>query len=121
MDPTGTLSIIETVLYQGFWVDAGPWFYTTLELWDASVDDDFQVEISEEEKEVEKRNFFSLLLFIRPETGVQMEKPAAYLFRHGSPLQVKWLLTARLKALFTWDGKHHNCSCCGISLANSLP
>lgn len=46
---TGTLSILEAILYQGFYEDAGPWFYTTLEPWEASISDSSQTEISEEE------------------------------------------------------------------------
>lgn len=50
IDPaTGELRIIETVLYQGFYQDAGPWFYTTLQPWEASVYDGSQAEISEAE------------------------------------------------------------------------
>ena len=44
---TGTRLILEAVLYQGFYEDGGPWFYTTLEPWEASVSDGSQVEISE--------------------------------------------------------------------------
>lgn len=44
---TGTRLILEAILYQGFYEDGGPWFYTTLEPWEASVSDGSQVEISE--------------------------------------------------------------------------
>lgn len=44
---TGARLILEAVLYQGFYADGGPWFYTTLEPWEASVSDGSQVEISE--------------------------------------------------------------------------
>lgn len=50
IDPTtGTRSILEAVIYQGFYEDAGPWFYTTLEPWEASVYDGSQTEIFEAE------------------------------------------------------------------------
>ena len=46
---SGTPSIIEAVLYQGFFQDAGPWFYTACEPWEASIYDGSQIEISESE------------------------------------------------------------------------
>ncbi len=50
IDPTtGTCSILEAVVYQGFYENAGPWFYTTLVPWEASVYDGSQTEISEAE------------------------------------------------------------------------
>lgn len=44
---TGARLILEAVLYQGFSQDVGPWFYTTMEPWEASVFGGSQVEISE--------------------------------------------------------------------------
>ena len=44
---TGARLILEAILYQGFYEDGGPWFYTTLEPWEDSVSDGSQVEISE--------------------------------------------------------------------------
>lgn len=44
-----TPSIIEAVLYQGFFQDVGPWFYTACEPWAASIYDGSQIEISEAE------------------------------------------------------------------------
>lgn len=50
IDPiTGARSILEAVIYQGFYEGAGPWFYTAPELWEASMYDGSQTEISEAE------------------------------------------------------------------------
>ena len=62
---SGTPSIIEAVLYQEFFQDVGPWFYTACKPWAASVCDGSQIEISESEaSQIMERHPYEAIEFL---------------------------------------------------------